>query len=40
LLPRIYNMSIAERARFPFGAALCAATPSAVHWFDAVSCLK
>src|ERR1700738_2738357 len=41
LLPRIYNMSIAKRARFRFGAAGCLATPQpAAHWFDAVCCLK
>jgi hypothetical protein len=27
LLPRIYNMSIAERARFTFRVAACAAMP-------------
>src|ERR1700737_3716388 len=41
LLPRIYNMSIAKRARFRFGTAACAATPpSGAHWFDAVCCLN
>src|SRR3984893_14110773 len=40
-LPRIYNMSIAERARFRFDTAACAATPPAgAHWFDAGGCLK
>src|ERR1700676_351159 len=41
LLPRIYNMSIAKRARFCFGAAACIETPQpAAHRFDAFCCLN